>query len=216
MRMSVVVEVVAASGSNGIQEVGKRAVGIELGAVFAEGQPGFEELASGEIMLIFGAGYISRLNISGIRELRALRRQEGVLIVKVVRQKTGGENIAAGDIGLNFGEISKAPDVVVIGVDGKRGVDEVVVFAVEGVVEPCFPFFDGAGEGEAWQELVESPSVLVLHGGDEVGVKKAEVIVAYAGVEAEQAAGTFAGFGRLARGLNLNRAECVGANADQE
>jgi len=42
------------------------------------------------------------------------------------------------------------------------------------------------------------------------------VVVADAGVKAEKASGSFAGFGGLARGLDLNVAEGVGADADQE
>ena len=216
MGVSVVVEVVAASGGGGIEEVGKRAVGIEFGAVFVEGEAVLEELASGEIVLVFGAADVSGLNISGIRQLRTLRRQEGVLIVKVVGQKAAGENVAAGDVGLKLGEIAEAPDVIVVGIDGQCNVDEIVVLAVEGVVEPDLSLLDGAGESEARQELVEAPSMFVLQGGKKIGGGEAEMIVADAGVEAEQAAGAFAIFGGLARGLDLNVAESVGADADQE
>ena len=83
--------------------------------------------------------------------------------MKIVHEKTGGEDVAAGEVGLNFGEIAEAQDVVVVGADGKFGVDDVVVFAVEGVVEPDLSFFDRAGEGEAREELVEAPSMLVLN-----------------------------------------------------
>ena len=136
--------------------------------------------------------------------------------MQVIDEETGGEDVAAGDIGLNLGEIAEAQDVIVVGVDGKCGVDEVVVLAVEGVVEPHFSFLDWAREGEAGEKLVEAPSVLVLNGGNEVGGEETEVIVADAGVQAEQAAGSFAGFGGLARGLDLDGAERVGADADQK
>ena len=134
----------------------------------------------------------------------------------MVHKKTGGEDVAAGEVGLKLSEIADAEDVVVIGADGEFGVDGVVVFAVEGVVEPDFSLLDGAGESKARKELVETPSVLVLDGRDEVGGEEAEVIIADAGVETEQAAGSFAGFGGLARGLDLNGAKGVGADADEK
>jgi len=136
------------------------------------------------------------------------------LIVKIVDQETGGENVAAGEVGLNFGEIAEAQSVIVVGVDWQFCEDDVVVFTVEGVIEPRLSFFDGAGKSEARQELVEAPSMLVLDRRNEVGGGEAEVIIADAGVEAEQAAGSFAAFGGLARRLDLNVAEGVGADAD--
>ena len=138
------------------------------------------------------------------------------MIVKIVHQETGGENVAAGEIGLNFGEITEAQSVVVVGMDGQFSVDDVVVFSVEAVVEPHLSFFDGAGEGEARQELVEAPSVLVLQRGDKIGSGEAEVVVADSGVEAEQSPGSFARFGGLARGLDLNGTEGIRADADQK
>lgn len=136
--------------------------------------------------------------------------------MKVVGQKAAGKNIAAGDIGLKLGEIAETPDIVVIGVDGKGSVDEIVVLAVEGVIEPCLSFHDWAGEGKARQELVKAPSVFILDGGKKIGGGEAEMIVADSGVEAEHAAGAFAVFGGLARGLDLDAAKGVGAHADDQ
>ena len=64
--MSVVVEVVASASRAGIEEVGKRPVGIEFRAVLDEGESGLEELASGEGVLVFGAGHVGGLNVFGI------------------------------------------------------------------------------------------------------------------------------------------------------
>src|SRR3984957_9599858 len=194
----------------------QRAVGRELHVVLVEGESGFEELASGEVVLVFDAGYVGGFHIFRIRYLRALRREEGVLVVQIVDQETGGENVAAGEVGLNVGEIAETQDVAVVGVDGKRGEDDVVVFAVEGVVKPYLSFFDRAGKGEARQELVEAPSMLVLNRRNEVGGGEAEMVVANAGVEAEQAAGSLAVLGVLAGGLDLNVAESIGADANQQ
>ncbi|SPE28489.1 hypothetical protein SBA2_40052 [Acidobacteriia bacterium SbA2] len=209
-------EVEVPARSVGIDVVGKRSVGSELQVVLIEGESGFEQLASGEIVLVFGAGDVGRFHILGIRQLRALRREEGVLVVQVVHEKTGGEDVAGGEVGLNFGEVAEAEGVVVVLAGGEFGVDGVVIFAVEGVVEPHLSPLDGTGEGEARKELVETPSALVLYRRNKVGGREAEVIVADAGVEAEQAGGTFAIFGGLTRGLDLNGAESVGTDADQE
>lgn len=64
--------------------------------------------------------------------------------------------------------------------------------------------------------MVEAEAVFVLDGGDEVGGVKAEMIVADAGVEAEQASGSLSGFGGLARCFDLDGTEGVGADAHQK
>src|SRR5271169_4217691 len=129
----------------------------------------------------------------------------------MVHEKAGGEDVTAGGVRLDFGEIAETQDVVVVGVDGQFGVDDVVVLTVEGVVEPRLSLLNRTGEGDPREKLVEAPSMLVLHGGNKVGGGKAEVVVADAGVEFEKATRTFAGFGGFARGLDLNGAESVGA-----
>src|ERR1700733_12444974 len=101
--MSFVAEIITTAGDGGIDVIGKRAVRSKPHVVLIEGESGFEELASGEVVLIFDAGDIGGFDISGIRQLRALRREVCVLVVKVVHEETGGENVAAGEVGLNFG-----------------------------------------------------------------------------------------------------------------
>ncbi len=214
--VGLVCKVEAAACGVGIDEVGKRSVGSELRVVFSVGESGFEELASGEIVLIFEAAEVGGFDILRIRQLRHLRGEEGVLVVQEIHQKTGSENVAAGEVGLEFGEIADAPGVIIVLADGERGINGIGVIAFEGVVEPDSSLFDGAGEGEAGKELVESPSVLILDGRNEVGGKEAEVIVADAGVELKNAAGSFAVFGGFARGLDLNGAKGIGADADDE
>ena len=136
--------------------------------------------------------------------------------MKAIEEKAGGQNIAAGDVGLQLGEIAEAEDVGVVLAGREIGEDEVVVLAVESVVEPDSSFLDGAGEGEARKELVETPSMLVLDGRDEVRGEEAEVIVSDSGVEIENAAGAFAVLRGLARGFDVDGAEGVGANVDDE
>ena len=184
----LVCEVEAAASGVGIDEVGKGSVGSERRVVFSEGESGFEELASSEIMLVFEAAEVGGFDILGIRQLRHLRREEGVLVMQMVQKKAGGENVAAGEIGLEFGEIADADGVIVVGADGECGEYGIGVVAFEGIVEPYLSLFDGAGESEAGKELVEAPSVLVLDGGNKVGGKEAEVVVADTGVEFENAA----------------------------
>src|SRR5205823_1275221 len=157
-----------------------------------------EQFAAGKIVLVFDGGDVGSLIIFGVRLLRALGREEGVLIVQIVDQETGGENVAAGDVGLEFGQIADAERVIVIGTGGKLGIDSVVVFALETVVEPRLSLLNRPREGEARKELVEAPSMLVDEGRDEVAGPEAEVVVTDAGVEQQQAARPFAGFGGFA------------------
>src|SRR5581483_1671083 len=109
-----------------------------------------------------------------------------------------------------------AENVIIVRSAGKFGIDLVVIFAVERIVEPDFSFLDRSGEGEARQELVESPSMPVDERGDEVGGIKAEVVVPDAGIEQEQPGGAFAGFCRLPGRLHLDGSEGVGADAQQQ
>ena len=212
----LICEVEVSAGGVGIDEVGKGSVGSELRVVFSVGESGFEELAAGEIVLVFEAAKVRRFDILGIRQLRHLRREEGELVMQMVQKKAGGENVAAGEVGLEFGEIADADGVIVVSADGECGENGIGVVAFEGIVEPYFSLFDGAGESEAGKELVEAPSVLVLDGGNKVGGKEAEVIVADAGIEFKNAAGSFAVFGRFAGGLDLNGAKGIRADADDE
>lgn len=207
-------EIVISAGGVGVDEERGVSVWSVAEVVLIEAETGFEEFASGEVMLVFDAGDVGGFDVFGIGELRALRGQEGVLVVEFVDQETAGENIAAGEIGLELGEIADAEDMVVVGTDREFGVDVVFVLDVEGVVKPDLSFHDGAGEGEAWKDLVEAPSVLVLHGRDEVGGPDAEVIVANAGVEGKHAGRSFTGFGGLAGRFDADGAEGVGADAD--
>ena len=79
-----------------------------------EGESGFEELSSCEVVLVFGAGDVGAFDILRICELRVLRGQICVLFVKVVNQEACSENVAAGQIGLDLGEIADASDVVAV------------------------------------------------------------------------------------------------------
>src|SRR5207344_2441259 len=61
-----------------------------------------------------------------------------------------------------------------------------------------------------------APSVLVLDGRNEVGGEEAEMIVTDAGVQTQGSGGSFAEFGWLPRGLDLDGAESVGTDMNQE
>ena len=111
-------EVVVSACGIGVHEEGSGSIGNVMRVVLTEGESGFEEFSSGEVVLVFDAGDVRGLEIFGIRELRALWRQEGVLIVEIVDQETGGQDVSVGEIGLELGEIAEAEDVVVIGAAG--------------------------------------------------------------------------------------------------
>ena len=129
-------------------------------------------------MLIFHAGHVGGFDVARVRELRILRRQAVVVIVEMVYQQAGGDDVTAGDIGLHFGQVADAQKVTVVGIGGEFGEDSVVVFAVESIVEPHLPFPQRAGKSQARQELVELPPSLVLKGRNEIGGEKVEVIIA--------------------------------------
>src|SRR5436305_9242525 len=209
-------QVVVSSRSVRVHEVRTGAVGGVAGVVLDECESGFEKISAGEVVLIFYGGHVGGLVVLGIGGLGTLRGKECVLVVEVIDEEAGGENVAVGEIGLELGEIAEAKDVVVVGSAGQFGIDLVVVFAVEGIVEPDFPLCDGAGKGEARKKLIEAPSVAVDERGEEVGGGEAEMVVADAGVEHEQSGGAFTGFGGLAGRFDLDRAEGVGADAEQE
>ena len=80
-------QVIAAVGGVGIDRVGKRSVGSDVQVVLIEGESGLEELAPSEVVLVLDASDVSGFDVFWIRELRALRREIGVLIVEVVHRK---------------------------------------------------------------------------------------------------------------------------------
>ena len=96
------------------------------------------------------------------------------------------------------------------------GDDEVVVLTIERVEEPHFAGANRAGERDARRPLVEGNAVLVLQRGNEIGGDDVELVVADAGVQAENAAGSFAVFRRLAAGFDFDGAEAVSADADEQ
>jgi len=66
-------QVVVSAGGIGIDEEGKVSVGSVVEVVLVEGKSGFEQLSTGEIVLIFDAGDVGGFDVFGIGELRALR-----------------------------------------------------------------------------------------------------------------------------------------------
>src|SRR3954462_6327167 len=167
-------------------------------------------------MLVFDRAHGSVRNIAWIGELRTLRGEERVLVVQVIYQKAGSQDIAAGYVGLQLGEITEAQSAITILADGQSGVDGVVILAIEGIVKPNSVLHDGTGQGEQGKKLIETPAVFILHGGEEVGSRVSEVIVADPGVEVQDSGGAFAILRGLARRFDLDGAECVGADAYEE
>jgi len=70
----VLVQIVVSEDGGGSELVGLGSVRCETQIVLVEGESGFEELTSVEIMLIFDACDVGALDVLGIGELRALRR----------------------------------------------------------------------------------------------------------------------------------------------
>ena len=139
-----------------------------------------------------------------------------MLIVGEVHVEAAGQDIARSQVGLNLEEIAEAPENVAVRAGRQLGNDDVVVFAIEGVVEPGPPLADGAGQDEARRELIESDSTLVLQRWEEVGGDKAEVVVASRGIELDDAAGAFSVFGRDATGLDIYGTKRIGRDAQEQ
>src|ERR1019366_3914597 len=103
------------------------------------------------------------------RSLRIVRREPRILIVEVVHQEAGGDDVTAGDIGLGFGQVANAKEVIVVGIGRQFGIESIITFAVESIVEPHFSFPQRTGKSQARQDLVELPSSLVLKRRYEIG-----------------------------------------------
>src|SRR5215469_5487939 len=104
-----------------------------------------------------------------------------MLIVILIDEKTGADNVTGADVRLNFGNIAETPNLVGIFAGGESENDHVVIFAVDAVEEPNFAFLDGARKGEARIHFVERPAVLVLHRRDEIGGGEAEMVISNSG-----------------------------------
>ena len=96
-----------------------------------------------------------------------------MLIVGEVHVEAGGQDIARGRVGLDLEEIAQAPENVGVRAGRQLRNDDVVVFTIEGVVEPGAAFAERSGDSQAGREFVQSDSVLVLQRRNEVGGDKA-------------------------------------------
>lgn len=167
-------------------------------------------------MLVFDVCDGYEFVVAGIGLLWALRREIDVVIVEMIYQNAGSNDVAAGDIRLKFDQVADPEEVSIVGVGGKFGVDRVVVLAVESVVEPELSLLNRAGKREPRQELIELPSSFVLKRGNEIGRDEAKVVIASSGIQKEQASRAFAEFCGLARGFHLDRTKSVRADAGQQ
>ncbi len=113
-----VVQIEVAACGLGVHEVGCGAVGDQLRVVLVESESGFEEKTSGKIMLVLDTRDPGRLNVFRIRLLRALRREECVLVLQMIDQKARREDVSAGDVSLELGEIADAQRAIVVLADG--------------------------------------------------------------------------------------------------
>ncbi len=83
----------------------------------------------------------------GFDRLRTQRREAVIVIVQMVHQEAARDDVAAGDVGLEFGQVADAQKMVIVGIGGEFGVNNIVVFALHSIVEPNFPFFQRTGKG---------------------------------------------------------------------
>ena len=96
-------EVIVSARRIRVHEVGVRAVRNVVRVILVEGESGFEKFSVGKVMLVFDAGDVSGFVVLRIGELRALRGKKGVLIVEMIDQETGSEDVAVGEVGLELG-----------------------------------------------------------------------------------------------------------------
>jgi len=94
--VGLLVQVVVSPRGVRVHEVRVRSVGSVAGVVLGECESGFEKVAARKVVLIFYRGDVGGLVILGIRKLRTLRRKKYVLVVKIVDQETGREDVAVG------------------------------------------------------------------------------------------------------------------------
>jgi hypothetical protein len=115
-------------------------VGGPLQVILIKCQSHFEQFPSLEIVLVFHARYVDRLDVVGVRKLRTLRREARILIVEMVHEEAGCNDVAAGDVGLELGQVADTQKVIIVCTRGKFGEDNIVVFSVDRIIEPHLPF----------------------------------------------------------------------------
>src|SRR6185437_4968635 len=134
----------------------------------------------------------------------------------IIDEQTGGEDGGRGEIGLKLEKITAADELVGVGVFGELGNVDVVVFKLEAVVKPSAIADQGPGKCEARDQFIEAQAVDLVKGGNEVGGVEAKSVVSHAGVEGDDSAGGAAVLDGIARRLNVDGADCVGADAQTE
>jgi hypothetical protein len=129
-----------------------------------------------------------------------------------IEEIAGGQNMAGREIHLNFGDVTNAPEIVGVLAGGKLRDDVVVVFTIYSLEEPDSSFLNRAGEGEAWNYIVERNAAFQLSGGKKIGGSEQEVVIANASGDTKHTAGAFAVFGGDAAVLHLDRTDGVGTD----
>src|SRR5579863_4566426 len=153
--MSLRVEVVVATGGIQSHVVRLRASWREREVVLVDIKTGFQQFAATEIVLVLDCADICEFNVAR-RSGNGLKwRKAGVLVVEVIKQEAGGKDIARGEVGLDFGQIAGAPEVVRVSIRWQLREDEIVVLAFERVEKPHFTSADRTGERDARRPLVE-------------------------------------------------------------
>src|SRR6185437_5599126 len=134
----------------------------------------------------------------------------------IIDEQTGSQDGGRGEIGLKLEEITAAEKLVAVGIPGELGDVDVVEFELETVVEPGAVADHGPRKREARNQFIEAQAVDLVKGRNEVGGVEAKIVIAHAGVVGDDSSGGATVLDGVARGLDVDGADSVGADAEGE
>src|SRR5579872_4843145 len=164
-------------------------------------------------MLVLEGGQIAGRVLVGSSVERIEQGEAGVAVLEAIEQEAAGQDVGAGNVGLQLEQVAEAPERRLVGIGGQVANKVVVVFEVLGVIEPDFALLERAGNREAGCPLIQVDAANELEGGQEVGAGVAQVLIADAGGEVEHAGGGAPELCGVAAALHVNGADGVGGNA---
>src|SRR5512146_1264003 len=198
------------AGRNDEREV---AQGQHIEFLLEQGQSVFQQGAIGKVVLVLEAGKVSGLVLIGGGVQRVEKGKTGVAVLEAVEEEAAGQDVGAGDIGLQLNEVAEAPERRLVGSSGQVADKIVVVLEVLGLVEPGLASLQRAGNGETGGPLIQIDAANKFKRGQKVGAAVAQVVVADAGAEGENAGGGAAELGGITAGLHINGAQSVSGHA---
>src|SRR5438552_15267803 len=160
--------------------------------------------AAGKVDLILDRGEVQVLaavesGLDGIEE-----RETAAVLIDVVVEQTGGENIGRCKIHLQAREIACSQCAAAV-LSARQLADRIhIVEAVEAVIKPRPPFGDGSGDLDARRPFIDVEAACGAEAGKEIRRAEPPLVVAHAGLDIHRACRTAILIGGVAGAVQVH------------